>query len=97
MKAFIPQKSDYQKLKEWYDEKLKELVKIEHDAAINLAIITRTQADIDSGLSESTVIKNTKRWKSYIDSVQSGNVSLREIRDNLEQENGIVFDWMGDV
>ena len=94
MKAFVPKKSDYQKLKEFYDEKLKELVKLEHSEAINLAIVTRMAADIDSGLAESTIIKNTKRWRSYIDSVHSGNVTLQEIIDTLEKENGFDFSWM---
>lgn len=86
MKAFVPQKSDYQRLKEYYDEKLKELVKLEHDAAINLAIVTRMAADIDEGLSEETVVSTTKRWRSYIDSVHSGNVTLKEIKDSLRDE-----------
>lgn len=94
MKAFVPKKSDYQKLKEFYDEKLKELVKLEHSEAINLAIVTRIAADVDSGLAESTILKNTKRWKSYIDSVHSGNVTLQEIIDTLEKENGLDFSWM---
>ena len=94
MRAFVPQKSDYQKLKEFYDEKLKELVKLEHDAAINLAIVTRMAADIDEGLDEATVVNTTKRWRSYIDSVHSGNVTLKEIKDSLRDENGVDFSWM---
>lgn len=94
MKAFVPQKSDYQRLKEYYDEKLKELVKLEHDAAINLAIVTRMAADIDEGLDEETVVSTTKRWRSYIDSVHSGNVTLKEIKDSLRDENGVDFSWM---
>lgn len=94
MKAFVPQKSDYQRLKEYYDEKLKELVQLEHDAAINLAIVTRMAADIDEGLPEETVVSTTKRWRSYIDSVHSGNVTLKEIKDSLRDENGVDFSWM---
>lgn len=94
MKAFVPQKSDYQRLKEYYDEKLKELVQLEHDAAINLAIVTRMATDIDEGLPEETVVSTTKRWRSYIDSVHSGNVTLKEIKDSLRDENGVDFSWM---
>lgn len=95
MKAFIPQKSDYQKLKKQYDEKLKELVKLEHSSAINLAIITRMQADIDEGFESDDVLRAAKRWKSYIESVHNGNVTLKEITDNLKEENGIDLDCLG--
>ena len=95
MNAFIPQKSDYQKLKEQYDAKLMELVKLEHSSAINLAIVTRMQADIDEGLDPEDVVRAAKRWKSYIESVHNGNVTLKEITDNLKEENGIDLDCLG--
>lgn len=94
MNAFVPQKSDYQKLKEQYDEKLKELVKLEHSAAINLAIVTRMQADIDEGFESEDVLRAAKRWSSYIESVHSGNVTLKEIKESLKEENGIDLDWL---
>lgn len=96
MKARVPDKSALQEIKDEYNRLLQEAVKKEHSNAIELCIVTRVQADVDSGLAESTVTKTTKRWKSYIDSVHSGNVSLQEIKDNLKTENGITFDWMGD-
>lgn len=70
------------------------MVKLEHDAAINLAIVTRMAADIDEGLDEETVVSTTKRWRSYIDSVHSSNVTLKEIKDSLRDENGVDFSWM---
>lgn len=94
MKALVPTKSVMQKLKEEYDAKLKELVRLEHDAAINLAIVTRMAADIDEGLDEEVVVSTTKRWRSYIDSVHSDNVSLQEIKDALKEDYGIDFSWM---
>lgn len=94
MKARMPSKSALQEIKEEYNRLLQEAAKREHNNAIELCIVTRTAADVDSGLAESTVSKTTKRWKSYIDSVHSGNVSLQEIKDNLKEENGITFDWM---
>ena len=96
MKARTPTKSSLQEIKDEYNRLLQEAVKKEHSNAIELCIVTRVQADVDSGLAESTVTKTTKRWKSYIDSVHSGNVTLQEIKDNLKTENGITFDWMGD-
>lgn len=94
MNAFVPQKSDYQKLKEQYDAKLVELVKLEHSAAINLAIVTRMQADIDEGFDPEDVVRAAKRWRSYIDSVHNGNVTLQEIKESLEEECGIDLSWM---
>jgi pullulanase/glycogen debranching enzyme len=96
MKAIIPTKSALQEIKEEYNRLLQEAVAKEHANAIDLCIVTRMAADVDSGLAESTVLKTTKRWKSYIDSVHSGNVTLQEIKDTLKEENGIIFDWMGD-
>ena len=100
MKARIPDKSAmqeaYEQLRAEFQKKLEEMVETEHNNAIELCIVTRTAADVDSGLAESTVLKTTKRWKSYIDSVHSGNVTLQEIKDNLKTENGITFDWMGE-
>lgn len=100
MNARLPTKSAmqeaYENLRAEFQKKLEEMVAVEHNNAIELCIVTRVQADVDSGLAESTVTKTTKRWKSYIDSVHSGNVTLQEIKDNLKTENGITFDWMGD-
>jgi hypothetical protein len=100
MNARLPTKSAmqeaYENLRAEFQKKLEEMVAVEHNNAIELCIVTRTAADVDSGLAESTVLKTTKRWKSYIDSVHSGNVSLQEIKDTLKEENGITFDWMGD-
>lgn len=107
MKARIPTKSRmqemYDELKATYEKELERITeqyqkKVDdaYNEAIDLCIVTRMQADIDSGLAESTVLKTTKRWKSYIDSVHSGNVSLQEIKDTLKEENGIIFEWMGD-
>jgi hypothetical protein len=107
MNARIPTKSRmqemYDELKATYEKELDRIkqeyqkkVDEAHEQAIDLCIVTRMQADIDSGLAESTVLKTTKRWKSYIDSVHSGNVTLQEIKDTLKEENGIIFDWMGD-
>lgn len=96
MKARTPTKTSLQEIKDEYNRLLQEAVKKEHEHAIELCIVTRVQADVDSGLAESTVTKTTKRWKSYIDSVHSGNVTLQEIKDNLKTENGITFDWIGE-
>lgn len=96
MKARTPTKTSLQEIKDEYNRLLQEAVKKEHSNAIELCIVTRVAADVDSGLAESTITKTTKRWKSYIDSVHSGNVTLQEIKDNLKTENGITFDWMGD-
>jgi pullulanase/glycogen debranching enzyme len=94
MKARTPTKTSLQEIKDEYNRLLQEAVAREHTNAIELCIVTRTAADVDSGLAESTVLKTTKRWKSYIDSVHSGNVTLQEIKDTLKEENGITFDWM---
>lgn len=96
MKARTPTKTSLQEIKDEYNRLLQEAVKKEHSNAIELCIVTRVAADVDSGLAESTITKTTKRWKSYIDSVHSGNVTLQEIKDMLKEENGITFDWMGD-
>jgi hypothetical protein len=107
MKARIPDKSRmqelYEELKAKYEVELEKLneeykrnVEKVRDETLNACILTRMQADIDSGLAESTVMKTTKRWKSYIDSVHSGNVTLQEIKDTLKEENGIIFEWMDD-
>ena len=96
MKALIPTKTTVQQLREEFQTKYNEGIKAEHELAIELCIVTRMMADIDSGLAESTVLKTTKRWKSYIDSVHSGNVTLQEIKDALKEEHGIVLDWSDD-
>lgn len=93
MKARTPTKTSLQEIKDEYNRLLQEAVAKEHEHAIELCIVTRVQADVDSGLAESTVTKTTKRWKSYIDSVHSGNVTLQEIKDALKEEHGIEFDW----
>ena len=64
MNARIPTKSRmqemYDELKAEFQKKLEEAVDKEHSNAINLCILTRLMADIDSGLAESTVMKTTK-------------------------------------
>jgi hypothetical protein len=62
--------------------------------AIKLCVVTGIAADVDCGFAESTLQKKYKKWKSYIDSVRSGNVTWEEIAQTLEEENGITFDWM---
>lgn len=98
MKARTPTKSAmqeaYENLRAEFQKKLEETVAIEHNNAIELCIVTRMAADVDCGFADKTVLRATKRWKSYIDSVHSGNVSLQDIKDNLKEENGITFDWM---
>jgi hypothetical protein len=105
MNARIPTKSRmqemYDELKATYEKELDRInqeyqkkVDEAFEQAINLCIVTRMQADIDSGLAESTVLKTTKRWRSYIDSVHSGNVSLEEIKTTLKEEHGMKFEWM---
>lgn len=107
MKARVPTKSRmqemYDELKATYEKELDRInqeyqkkVDEAFDSAINLCIVTRMQADIDSGLAESTVLKTTKRWRSYIDSVHSGNVTVEEITATLEEDYGLKFEWMGD-
>jgi hypothetical protein len=105
MKARIPDKSRmqelYEELKAKYEVELEKLneeykrnVEKVRDETLNACILTRMQADIDSGLAESTVMKTTKRWKSYIDSVHSGNVTLSEIKTTLEDDYHMDFSWM---
>lgn len=87
-------KAIYEKELEKINKKYQEKVDEAFDNAINLCILTRMQADIDSGLAESTVMKTTKRWKSYIDSVHCGNVTKEEIKATLKEEHGMKFEWM---
>ncbi len=62
--------------------------------AIKLCVVTGLASDVDCGFAKSTLEKKNKKWKSYIDSVHSGNVTLQEIKDTLKEENGITFNWM---
>lgn len=87
MKARVPNKTTMQQL-------IDEAVEKATTNAIKLCVVTGIAADVDCGFAESTLQKKYKKWKSYIDSVRSGNVAWEEIAETLEEEKGITFDWI---
>lgn len=107
MNARIPTKSAMQEIQAEYDESLKK-IQAEYDRclalnteqaqtnAIKLCTVTLMQSFVDVGFADSTVDKVLKRWRSYINSVRAGNVTYEEIAENLEEEKGIRFDWIGE-
>lgn len=62
--------------------------------AIKLCVVTGLASDVDCGFAKSTLEKKYKKWKSYIDSVRSGNVTWQEIAETLKEEHDISFDWI---